>query len=144
MKTNHTEEKPCNNYYDTKLNNAALSEMKYLFEKNNWLRHPADIFHLFEPHSPSLRILWNRANQVELVYFFGTMISKKIIRVKGNRGFWSAIEKHLYDFYGARIKTSLSDLYNNTCRDKTMCARKTDEVDIVIKAVLEKIKKKKN
>jgi hypothetical protein len=140
MKTKVDLQKLCSNYFDWLKGSPALDELLSLCCKKGWLRCPTGYYMLFELHYSSKIIYWNRKNLVELVYLFHRLLELKYIKIRKNRGFWSAIEKHLCDFDGNPIKTSLSDLYAEVSKNMTVYDRRTLKVDKVLHLVKRMIK----
>jgi len=108
----------------------------FLCKKKGWLRCPARFILIFDVHDCNLVIVWNRKRLPELVYLFESLLSKELIKVMGNRGFWSVLEKHLVDFDGKPIKSSLYNVWKKLDNNREYYKLRTDKVDKVMLDVI--------
>ncbi len=103
------------------LNERAKVELIDLIrKKRNWARLPGRWHKLFDNPGDDLHLKWNAERLEELAYLMYRLHSLEIIGCIGNRGTFSAVEKHLFDFEGNKIRKgrlkTLSHRINNNMK----------------------------
>jgi hypothetical protein len=126
----------CRTYYDCTLNDIAMNELISLCGRFGWLRCAASFSQLFIKHYCDLKILWDKDRLFELVCLFDQLRDKAIIKIRGNKGFWKAIQDHLCDFNGNHYVGTLWDVFNEYSKNKEAYKRRTKKVDLLIDLVL--------
>lgn len=130
----HIENK--NNSLTWQVGETALSELINQLKKKKWVKKPNNIFNLFNNPEDKLVIIWNKTKYNEMSLLIYTMHEKEIIGVNGNRGFFSAIEKHTVDFDNNKIKKgrlkTLKKRIVSNCKKYQSCI---DNVNEIIEAV---------
>ena len=87
-----------NNSLAWQIGSPAKFELIDQLKKKKWLKKPNNFSLLFENPSTDLQISWDANRFEELSYLIYMLHKDEIIGINGNRGFFSAVEKHIIDF----------------------------------------------
>lgn len=133
----------CKNYFDWTGEYLALIELLAICKRRRWLCHPVGFGRLFCLHESDIMLYWNPLYLKELVMLLRLLKENNYIEIKGSRGFWKAVERHLVDFNGNPIHCSLSDINYNIEEFPEANQKKWNRVRRVIAAMEMKFPPKK-
>lgn len=121
------------------LNERAKVELIDLIrKKRKWTRKPNRWHKLFDNPDDDLQLYWNEDCLEELAYLIGKLHEMEIIGCNGNRGTFSAVEKHLYDFNERKIKQGrLKTLSHRIDKNSKRFEHRLTPVNVIIGAVKE-------
>lgn len=122
------------------LNELAKYELIDLIRnKRVWARKPNHLLKLFDNPDDNLEIFWSADHLEELAHLIYKLHKEDIIGCNGNRGTFSAVEKHLHDFEGNKIKKGrLKTLSHRINESWKRYEQRLIPVIEIIQAVLEK------
>jgi hypothetical protein len=126
----------CETWFDCSLNDKARDEMIRLLKQNHWIKKPRSFLKVFGRHSVHFKIYWEAKCLTELVYFFDRFEEIGIIKVRGNKGCWRAIEVHLYDLKGNKYMGRLREVSLDFKNNMALYPIQIEKVDHLIKWVL--------
>lgn len=115
----------------------AKVELVYRIKlKRNWIKRPSNIFQLLDKPRENLKISWNEEYLDELSHLIYLLHKEDLIGCIGNRGSFSAVENHLYDFKDKKIKNgTLRKLSYKINKNWKKYEHRLSAVNLIISAI---------